>query len=202
MSAGIIVDGQAEPAAFRALFPKLVGLGARPKVLYAALQPMASPGQIARKAISRVRRLRDRKAHPVILLIDRENRRDCPPAFAAEVQKALERLGEAEVFVVVKNRALENWLIADPDGLARLRGRFRLTQAFHQRVSPNKADSIRDAASFLGRVCLGMPYHKRRDPPRVLRAIDVAAAARNSRSLRRFLRLVGDTRYAAQSKKP
>jgi len=111
-------------------------------------------------------------------------------------------MGE-QVHVVVKNRKFENWLIADPKALASLKGRFKPTQAFRKHVSPNKADNVPDGAVLLKQICVkGSYYHKTQDPPRILAAMDVAEGGRNSRSFRRFLRLVGDRRYRDQSKKP
>ena len=202
MSIGLIVDGQAEPDALWELRGKLQAGQSMIRPLYADLQPKAAPGQIARKALSRVKMLRHRSAEPIVLLIDREDQAECPPKLAGDIQDALTRLGEPDVLVVVRNRSFENWLIADVDGLASLRGRFRPTQTFRNRVVPNKADSVADGASLLNRICIGTTYHKRHDPPRILKASDVGAMAKNSRSFRRFLRLVGDKRYRAQSKRP
>lgn len=203
MTVGLIVDGQAEPDALPILLRKLRGVGRISRPLYADLQPKAAAGQIARKAISRVRMLRQRGAGRFILLIDREDREDCPPQMAAEIETALRRTPECrgiDVHVVVKDRRFENWLIADPDALASLRARFRVSKAFRKRVSPNKADAVADAEELLRRASVGPAYHKRHDPAKILGAVDVARAAGNSRSLRRFLRLVGDSRYREQSK--
>jgi len=202
VSIGLIVDGQAEPDALWELRGKLQASQSMIRPLYADLQPKAAPGQIARKALSRVKMLRKRSASAIVLLIDREDQRECPPSLACEIQDALDRLGEPGILVVVKNRSFENWLIADVGALAKLRARFRPTKAFRERVVPNKADSVADGASLLNRICIDTTYHKRRDPPRILKASDVGAMAKNSRSFRRFLRLVGDDRYRAQSKRP
>jgi hypothetical protein len=110
-------------------------------------------------------------------------------------------MGE-QVSVVVKNRTLENWLIADPKGLARLGGRFKPTNAFVARVSPNKADNVEDGAALLDRICVKGSYHKTQDPPNIFAAMDVTETGKNSRSFRRFLRLLGDKRYRDQSRKP
>jgi len=134
-------------------------------------------------------------------LIDREDREDCAPEFAQTIEGAMEGMGE-QVHVVVKNRTFENWLIADPDCFGRLSGRFKLTNAFVGRVSPDKADNVRDATAMLNRICVKGSYHKTLDPPKILGAMDVGQAGKNSRSFRRFLRILGDKRYRDQSKKP
>ena len=205
MRIGIIVDGKGEVGALPRIFPNLkLRKGDQPIpawTLYADLQPKASAGQIARRAMSRVRILRQEGADSILLLIDREDREECAPEFAQAIKTALEGMGE-RVSVVVKNRTLENWLIADPKGLASLSGRFKLTNAFVGRVSPNKADNVRNGAAMLDRISINRSYHKTLDPPKILGAMDVGQAGKNSRSFRRFLRLVGDKRYRDQSKKP
>lgn len=97
MKIGLIVDGQGEPAALEQLRPKLK-LQTKGKILralYADLQPKASAGQIARKAINRVGMLRRKGATRSILLIDREDRDDCPPGFAQDIQRAFAKMGSA-----------------------------------------------------------------------------------------------------------
>jgi hypothetical protein len=200
---GIIVEGLGEYQSLPKLYSKLA---LRPgnqvlSPLHAKLQPKSGPGQVAKNALSRVDMLKKRGADVVLLLIDREDREDCAPEFAQAIEAALEGMGE-QVRVVVKNRAVENWLIADPKGLARLGGRFKPTKAFTSQVSPNKADNVKDGAALLNRICFKGSYHKTQDPPNIFGAMDITEAGKNSRSFRRFLRLVGDRRYRDQSKKP
>jgi len=199
---GVIVDGKAEPEALLRLRGKLHGSGPFLKPLYVDLQPMAPPSLVAKRAQRNINTLRARGAQRIVLLIDREERQDCAPELAARIAEALGRRGECGITVVVKDRAFENWLVADPGCLAALRARFRPTKAFMRRVSPNKADNVRDAESLLSQIAVGPSYHKRHDPLKILGAMNVEAAAKNSRSFRRFLRVVGDTRYRNQSKRP
>jgi len=202
---GIIVDGLGE---FEALPEIRAKLCLRPgdRLLdpaHARLQPKSAPDQIAKSALSRVNMLKKRGAEMVLLLIDREDREDCAPEFAQGIEAALEGMGE-QVHVVVKDRKFENWLIADPAGLARLKGKFKPTKAFENRVRPNKADNVADAKDLLDQICVKGKgsYHKTQDPPRILEKMDITEVGKNSRSFRRFLRLLGDKRYRGQSKKP
>ncbi|MGO9903074.1 MAG: hypothetical protein ACLP0J_26085 [Solirubrobacteraceae bacterium] len=55
------------------------------------------------------------------------------------------------VYVVVKVRMFENWLVADYDALAAQRGRFKSSVADRNRVQPNRADAA-DAAAILNRL--------------------------------------------------
>ena len=135
-------------------------------------------------------------------MIDQEDRPECAPEFADRIEQAIRKKGESEIFVAVKEKCLENWLVADPDALAALQARFKVTKAFRQSVANGKADSVRDAVALLDRIAIGPSYHKRHDPPAIFARMNVDSAARNSRSLRRFLRLMGDKRYKDQSKRP
>lgn len=202
MKIGVIVDGKAEPEALLRLRGKVHASGPFLKPLYVDLQPMAPPGLVAKRARRNIDTLRARGAQRIVLLIDREERQECAPELAARIAEALGRRGESGVTVVVKDRALENWLVADPDCFAALSARFHPPKSFARRVSPNKADSVRDAAFLLNRIAVRRPYHKRHDPARILAALDVTAAAKNSRSFRRFLRAMGDRRYRDQSRLP
>jgi hypothetical protein len=201
MRTGIIVDGQAEPEALSLALRRLRDIGPF-HIVYARIQPTAAPARIAEMARDQVEKLLARGAQRIVLLIDREDRDDCAPGFAAAIESAMLGLGTGQVRVVVKNRKFENWLIADPDALARLRKRFEITEAFRRHVGPDKADNVPDAEAWLARATRGDSYHKRGDPLRIMRVLDVRAAAKNSRSLRRFLRVLGWPGYRDQSKRP
>jgi hypothetical protein len=202
---GIVVDGLGEFKSLPEICARLC-LRQGDQLLapvHARLQPKSAPGRIAESVLKKLDLLRKRGADVVLLLIDREDREDCAPEFAQAIEAALEGMGE-QVHVVVKDRKFENWLIAGPAGLARLKGRFKPTKAFESRVMPNKADNVADATALLDQICVKGKgfYHKTQDPPRILAAMDVTEAGKNSRSFRRFLHLLGDKRYRDQSKKP
>lgn len=204
MKIGIIVEGLGEFHSLREVYAKL-RLRSGDQLLapaHARLHPKSAPDQIAKSALRPVDILKKRGADAVLLLIDREDRPDCAPEFAQAIETAFVAMGE-QVHVVVKNRKFENWLIADPKALAGLKGRFKPTEAFRKHVSPNKADNVPDGAALLKQICVkGSYYHKTQDPPRILEKMDITEAGKNSRSFRRFLRLLGDKRYRDQSRKP
>lgn len=202
MKIGIITDGRAELHALKRLFPKLQDAGAIVGAFHADLQPKGTPQQMVRNALDGVHTLRHRNADRIVLLIDREDLPKCPPELARQITAAFQDFGYADVCVAVKDRALENWLIADPGALRRLGKRFKVSPRFAKHVSPNKADHVSDALGLLRRAAVKQSYHKGRDPARILEKLDVSAAAKNSRSFRRFLRLMRDSRYRTQSKKP
>ena len=203
MKIGIVVDGLGEFKSLPEICARLC-LRQGDQLLapvHARLQPKSAPGRIAESVLKKLDLLRKRGADVVLLLIDREDRAECAPELAQAIEAVFVAMSQ-QVRVVVKNRKFENWLIADPKALASLKGRFKPTVAFRKHVSQNKADNVADAAALLNRICVKSSYHKTQDPPKILAAMDVAEAGKNSRSFRRFLRLVGDRRYRDQSRKP
>jgi len=104
--------------------------------------------------------------------------------------------------VVVKRRKLENWLAADPHALKKMPKRFKVTRSFEKAVSPNKADSVRDAEALLDRIAIGQSFHKRTDARKIAARQNPLRVAANSRSFRRFLRLAEHPTYAKQSARP
>jgi hypothetical protein len=200
---GIVVDGQAESQALRRLLPKIKAPGrnlAGPA--YADIQPKASAAQIARAVLGKLKILQGGGAGAFVVLIDCEDPGRCPGVFAREIEHALAKLKWPGVHVVVKRLKFENWLIADVQALTKMRGRFRVSRAFEKRVSPNKADNVPDATAELGRLCQGTAYHKRKDPLEIAEHQEPGRIAENSRSFRRFLRVVGCKKYAHQSRNP
>lgn len=169
---------------------------------FAKMHPKSTPPQIARAAESGIKVLVGRGAERIVVLLDHEDNPDCPGRAAGELKEAFVRLLDVTVDVVVKNRTFENWLVADPDAIEGLKGRFTVTRAFRQAVSPNKADHVQDAEALLNQVAKARSYHKRQDAVAIAREMVPLRAAANSRSFRRFLRIIGHPRYEEQSKRP
>ena len=204
MKVGIVVEGNAESQALKVLTRRIKIDGVQFLApAYADMQPKSAPGQIAGKAIKKVKIQRDRGADLIIVLIDREeNSQKCPPEFANQIKHAFTKLGYNDIRVVIKNRTFENWLIADVEALKQMPGRFKVTKTFERTVSPNKADNVVDAEELLNKIAIKHRYHKRRDAARITAVQEALNMAKNSRSFRRFLRLVGHPQYLQQSKKP
>ena len=169
------------------------------------MQPAASPGAIVREARTRLHILKHKQVERVIVLLDLEDRDECPPSWVTTLEDEFQRgtgdLGIREINVVLKVRRYENWLIADTGGFRRLPRRFHLSRASVNAVSPDKADNVA-ALRILKQAARGLSYDKVSDAVKIMRVANARAAARNSRSLRRLLRLVGDPNYAAQSRRP
>jgi hypothetical protein len=200
---GIVVDGDAESQALKLLTQRIsIPDTQLLDPIYANMQPRSTPGQIARSAKSKIDVLTARGVDKIVVLIDKEDRLECPSQFASNIEAAFSAIGCPHVEVAVKNRNFENWLIADVDVFNRLRSRYRVTKAFQKAVSPNKADSVPDAESLLNKIVVSGEYHKRRDAAQITKLQEADKMARNSRSFRRFLRIVGHSDYLLQSKKP
>lgn len=205
MRVGIVVDGAAESQALRPL-TRRVGVPNGSRILdpvYADLQPKATAAQIARSGLRVVNLQIQRGADFVVVLIDREDLHACPSKLAGDIRLEFAKQGVTSVEVVVKNRCFENWLIADPESLrTRLTARFSVTEGFRNRVSPNRADLVSDAESLLNSIISGAEFHKLRDATRIAEVADPLRIASNSRSFRRFLRVVGCPHYVNQSALP
>ncbi len=200
MKIGIIVDGDAEMKAFRCLTERIGIQGVQLlKPIHADMQPKATAGQIAKAAEDKLGILRSKKADQIIVLIDRENRQECPGKWKDEIEMAFSELGYSQVKVVIKNRKFENWLIADAGVFKKLRARYQMTEPL---VAPNQADNVEDAEKLLNKITVKVEYSKGRDAAQIAALQDYLEVARNSRSFRRFLRLIGHPHYKDQSKKP
>jgi len=127
------------------------------------------------------------------VLIDSEGK-DCPGNVALSISQAYSTIyGKCAQFdVVVKHRAIENWLIADPQAISLQKGRFKIAASFVKKVSPNKADAVNAAADLLSSIAIGREYHKRQDPKKITERQDPVRVAKNSRSFtkRKSSRLV------------
>jgi hypothetical protein len=112
---------------------------------------------------------------------------------------------EGQVFcpiaVVMKNRMLENWLVADFDTVSGLQGRFKFTAGDRASVIPNRADNV-DALRMLKRAAGKRAYDKVADSQRILGSANPLRMADNSRSFRKFLRSIRHPTYQGQSQNP
>jgi len=201
---GLLVDDQGGQKAFNNIRQtlttppnQLVG------VVHVNLHPLAQPGKIVHVASKKLDILRAKGAVRCILALNHETRPECPAAFSSNLQNLFHDRGHQDVSVVVKNWCLENWLVADIDALAAMKGHFdeKRIASIKSAISPDKADNV-DALQLLKDAARKQAYHKTNDPQRIMQHYDVLRAARNSRSLRRLLHLAGHQAYADQSRKP
>jgi hypothetical protein len=202
---GLIVDGDAE---FRSL-PHLIPKISTPHVIFhnplrVPVHGAMPPGQIAAQVVSRVKIFSARGANKVIIALDREDSETCPGVLAQTIAAACARACSRPgivVEVLIKDRMFENWLIADVTALEKFPRRFGITEKFRRAVVPNKADAV-PALRMLEGVSKGDSFHKVDDAIKICRAARPENIAKESRSFRRFLRIVEHPDYQAQSRQP
>jgi hypothetical protein len=174
--------------------------GSAPLVLFAPMQPKAAAGQIARSALDRVRIAKSEGCDPIIVIIDREELLDCPPILKRNIEVAFQKF-EYSVNVVIKNRKFENWLIADIHAISACK-EFSVSKSFRRKVEPDKADHVDNASDWLKMANCLRQYEKNKHPRAILEKADCKRIAGNSRSFRRFLRLLEHPDYLDQSRRP
>lgn len=207
MKIGLIVDGLGEVAALPLLYERIRSPHVLLKPVYERkLQPLAKAEQIAPIAARRCRLLAAEGVDLIVVLLDREHRDECPGAFASQLHSLIVRQfdrSQIGVAVVLKNRRLENWLVADITCLSGSPRLFSDRSRVEQAVPAGNADGIDDALDILQRACGPRgSYHKVKGAEAICQHMDPGRAALNSRSFRRFLRVLGDSRYADQSRLP
>lgn len=202
MTIGVIVDGMSEysglPATLHKLRPGLPEAVMNP--IKVDLQPGSPVAQTAKRYAGRIRLLEGR-VNAVVILIDGEQGQECPGQLAASLAVQLAGAVFCPVAVVMKNRMLENWLVADFDTVSGLQGRFKFTAADRASVIPNRADNV-DALRMLKRAAGKRAYDKVADSQRILGAANPLRMAANSRSFRKFLRSIRHPTYLGQSQNP
>ena len=173
------------------------------EILKLTCQPDGPARHIARKARPLLLIAESKLAVKFILVLDRETRAELPGVIAAEIADEIRRTGDwrVQVEVVIKDRMVENWLIADLAALRRLRNRFKVSKKLQQAVEPNKADRI-DALSLLKRAVIGHSYDKMDDGARISNELDILRAASNSRSLRHLLHVLECPPYELRCASP
>ena len=207
MRIGFLVDGQAERKGLPKIIPRVRSSATILRnPLFCDMQPFAPPAQIAHVAAKRFGILLAKGVSKIVVLIDKERRPHCTPRIACDIESEMrKRLAKidprAQLSVVLKVTMFENWLVADPDAYKALRGRFTRVATLRKAVEPDKADSV-DALSLLRKCSKTGTFEKVRDGVAICKELEPNRAARNSRSFRRFLRVLGHPDYESQSKSP
>lgn len=202
---GVIVEGEGEIKAIENIIKKLkLKNEIIRQPLRADLQPKATPEVIAKSAESRVKLCKNRGVKKIVVLIDKEDH-PCAVRLAASIEGAFKKIYagmELDFSVVVKNSMIENWLIADPSAFKKMPAKFKVTAAFENAVSNDKADNIVNPVEIINKIIIKNEYSKGSDPSSIMEKQDPLIAAENSRSYRKFLREIGCVVFAGQSKKP
>ena len=200
MTIAIISEGDAEYYTAADLLKRIVPEAITISIL-AKVHPTAPmPRLVARIAQEIALLLKTRDPDKIFVLLDREKLNDCPGQRASEIQDGIGALlpnGIPPIYVVIKDRKYENWLVSDIEALKRHRGRFDVSAATERLTSRNNADSS-DAEELIKRsIRKGQhSYSKVVDAKRIISVSNPCRMAKNSRSFRRWMRLLGHVCYS------
>lgn len=202
MKIGFVVDGESEFVALKKIWPQLRDATGHTLLdpALAKIPPKAPLPTIAKVCERRISAIQQKKTDRVIVLMDREDRGECPGELATALTVHLSRVAGGDVVVVIKEAMFENWLIADLGALKMQPGRFVVSRSLEQAVAGGRADAA-DALVLMKRAVQG-DYDKVEDSRRILERADVGQMARHSRSFRRLLRLVEHPAFLTQSAAP
>jgi hypothetical protein len=199
---GLIVEGDAEFAAFPFLHKKKLVAGCPPlkPINLGGVGAERKPEGVAKLLAPKVIQHQAAGRTKVVICIDREHRTLCAPGFATAVTEALraelQRRGKpsTDVHVVIANRAFEAWLLADAKGLHQRKALKRAPNfhSFEGQLGERQLKGAVELATLLGR-----PYSKTKDGPDLFTKLDFMTArthakgASGSKSLDKFLRTLG-----------
>jgi hypothetical protein len=195
MKIGLLVDGKAEFYGLPHLLPRLGSPHVILSPLLCDIQPYASPAQIALAASKRFAILLPKGVTLIVILLDKERRQECTGELVLAIEReARARLAAlkspAAVRVVFKVPMFENWLVADPEALRGMIGRFEKVERIAKQAAPNRADAV-DALGLLKTCSKDRTFDKVRDGVAICKVLEPARAAANSRSFRKLLKELG-----------
>ncbi|HEX8825635.1 MAG TPA: DUF4276 family protein [Archangium sp.] len=199
---GLIVEGDAEFAAFPLLHKKKLVAGCPPlkPINLGGVGADNKPAGVAKLLAPKVIQHQVAGRTQVVICIDREHRALCAPGFASAVTEALrvelQRRGKpsTDVHVVIADRAFEAWLLADAKGLHQ-RKVFKRAPHFHSFEGQLGERQLKGEVELT--TLLGRPYAKTKDGPDIFTKLDFTTArthakgASGSKSLDKFLRTLG-----------
>jgi hypothetical protein len=200
----VLTEGVSEFSSLPQLYAKLQqGTGhtlLRP--LKVSVSPDAPPKVIARACGSRLIMAAEWGAEKALLILDREQQQVCSGVLANQIENAVAAVYSGfATTVVIKDRAFENWLVADLNALALQPARFSVTNGMRRTVERDKADRC-GARTLLDRAVVDGSYDKVGDSKRICQRMDIITAAANSRSFRHLLHVLGRAPYATQCRRP
>ena len=200
MKIGLLVDGRAEYYGLPHVLPRLGSPHQILSPLVCDIQPFASPAQMALAASKRFPILLAKGAESIVVLIDKETRPDCTGELAQAVEReARVRLKDfsatVKLQVVLKVVMFENWLVADPEALGGLPGLFENVTRIEKQTANGRADAV-DALGLLKACSRQRAYDKVEGAVAICKRLDPTRAAENSRSFRKFLKVLGGSQKA------
>jgi len=197
---GLVVEGESEIGAIPQLLRDSRARLARP--IKFGGQPEQCNNDVFRefiqhKIIPSVRAMVLKHVSLIVVVLDREQRNQCPGILAQDIKEAIVEImgvryhytGSPPISVVCADRKLENWLIADPKGI--LAHKYIVKDL--SRAVGSKADG-KDAITLLKHAYQpGRHYHKHMHAPKLaskVRAMQADVRSR-SHSLDKLLRECG-----------
>lgn len=199
---GIVTEGQSEVKSLPLIYPELrlrVGNSIQ-KPIFAQVDPQAPVPLIVNNLKGRIRLAFSSGADAVVVLLDRER---CEASAGCRANQIEEQLREAlgnDIFVVIKDRCFENWLVACPGSYAKQKARFPNYEIMN-RAKIGCADMVENAEELINEACpRKRHYSKVVDSEYILKHASVEEIAKNSRSFRRFLAVLGDHIYSKSSR--
>jgi hypothetical protein len=204
MKIGLIVDGQGEVGALPNILDRVeTDNEVLRRPLKADMQPLSPPAQIALRAATACEILAAKGVKLAVVLLDLETRDECPGEFAQLLKRLIDKKVDGIgicVEVVIKAKALENWLVADLPCLSNSPALFPDRDRVANTVPAGNADGV-NALEILERASGSRRrYDKVSGAVAICKSLHPGRAAVNSRSFRRFLRVLGDRRYVDQSR--
>lgn len=191
---GLVVEGTSEYYAVPRLLQRLGLRYCTPAVFHG--QPVELPPEaVGKRALPYVRAQSRKGVSKVVVIVDREDREQCAPDFAAGVRcyllanlGARTRGAQRQVTVVSPDRKIENWLIADRAGLAN----YALIRSGAKTERRSNVDGLDGDAELRRLIARGRTYEKGEMTGDLASCIrpDRAEVRRRSRSLRKFLKAV------------
>lgn len=213
MRIGVIVDGESE---YRSIGSVLNALQSESFQLVGVARclGMHHESSIEKQASDAVRTIKSSMAtknpEKVVIVVDFETRAACPGVFALRLSEIVRNLALREDIVydielVLKVRTYENWLVADVNNLRQHKAMFVVSNGTRKSIEPNKADQCNGYVilSKCKKACKkGTSYDKKRDSQIIMKTANPLEIAKNSRSFRRLLRVLGVEPYTDQSIDP
>lgn len=204
MKVALVTEGMGEYRFLPLLFPQIEAKSPHRLIrpLHVAVPPDAPVVTIVQRCKPLLLLAAANGADLVLVLLDREQRQECPGQIASTLEAALLRASRnIRVKVALKDRTFENWLVADLSALSKQPAKYKVSNGIRKRIEPDKADRCH-ALATLKDAAINRRYDKIEDGKKLCSHLDVSKAAKHSRSLRHALHLLEYQNYRDQCRQP
>lgn len=188
MKVGILTEGRGEVPALPKLYGQLRALGHQLlNPVFVDVPPLAPAALVANRARARVNMMLARDADRAILILDREGSLQDPVVRAQEIVSALKPMCGGDVRVVIKDRCIENWLIADSAAFSAQPMLFPRHDKI--RYAAGRADA-QDATKLIKMALHTSSYEKMQHPAKILAHSKIVSMRSNSASFERLIQAI------------